>query len=52
METIPDTNGYMTAGFIIAFLVMGLYVLSIYIRSKNLRRDLETLEDMETAEKK
>jgi len=48
METFPDTSGYMIAGFIIAFLTMGLYVLSVYLRNKNLHRDLETLEELDT----
>jgi len=44
METIPDTSGYMIAGYAIAFLVMGLYVFSMYLRHRNLNQDLETLE--------
>jgi hypothetical protein len=51
MESIPDTSGYMIAGYIISFLTMGIYVLSIYIRNKNLQRDLETLESMDTEKK-
>jgi hypothetical protein len=52
METIPNTTNYMIAGFGVSFLTMGLYILSIYIRNKNLQRDLETLEAMDTPEKK
>jgi uncharacterized membrane protein YciS (DUF1049 family) len=52
MESYPDTSAYMIAGFIVSFLTMGIYVLSVYIRNKNLRRDLETLEAMDTPEKK
>ncbi len=48
METFPDTSGYMIAGFVISFLTMGLYVLSVYLRNKNLHRDLETLEELDT----
>lgn len=48
METIPDTTGYMIAGYIITFLTMGLYILSVYLRNKNLHRDLETLEELDT----
>lgn len=44
METIPDTSGYMIAGYAIAFLVMGMYVLSMYLRHRNLSQDLKTLE--------
>jgi len=47
METIPDTSGYMIAGYAISFLTMGIYVASMYIRHINLKRDLETLESLE-----
>ena len=47
MEPTPDTSAYMIAGFVIAFLVMGIYVLSLYIRNRNLKSELEILEDME-----
>ena len=49
-ETTPDTSGYMIAGYAIAFLVMGLYILSLFIRSRNLLRDLSTLEDLDKPE--
>ena len=48
-ETTPDTSDYMIAGYAIAFLVMALYVASIYLRSRNLRRDMTTLEELEEA---
>lgn len=48
-ETTPDTSGYMIAGYAIAFLIMGLYVASIYLRSRNLSRDMNTLEEIEEA---
>ncbi|MDP1547692.1 MAG: hypothetical protein Q8L87_16915 [Anaerolineales bacterium] len=51
MESIPDTSGYMIAGYVIAFLTMGIHVLSLYIRNKNLRRDLEMLESLDTEKK-
>ena len=43
----PDTSGYMIAGYTIAFIIMGLYVASLYIRSRNLQRDKEALEEMD-----
>jgi hypothetical protein len=52
METIPDTSGYMIAGFVITFLTMGLYVLSVYLRNKNLNQDLETLKSLEVEQTK
>lgn len=47
METIPDTSGYMVAGYVVAFATMGIYVLSVYLRNRNLQRDLETLKELD-----
>jgi hypothetical protein len=52
LETTPDTSGYMIAGYVIAFLTMGVYVASLYIRNRNLKRDIETLESMQTDKQK
>jgi hypothetical protein len=51
LETIPDTSGYMIAGYTITFIVMGIYVLSLYLRTNNLKRDAETLESIKTESK-
>lgn len=51
IETIPDTSGYMIAGFTITFLVIGGYILSLYLRTNNLKRDAETLESIKPASK-
>jgi hypothetical protein len=50
-EAIPDTSGYMIAGYTVTFIVMGIYVLSLYLRSNNLKRDAETLESLQTETK-
>jgi hypothetical protein len=52
MDTIPDTSGYMTAGFIVTFVTMGIYVLSLYIRNQNLKRDVDTLESLQAEKPK
>ena len=52
LETTPDTSGYMIAGYVVAFLTMGIYVASLYIRNLNLKRDIETLESMQTEKPK
>jgi hypothetical protein len=41
-----QTTNYMVFGYAIIFGVMGLYVLSLYIRRRNLKQDLELLEDV------
>lgn len=47
-----NTSGYMIAGFVIAFVVMGLYAASLYLRSRNLQRDREILEELDAAQRK
>ena len=47
-EAIPDTSGYMIAGYAVSFIVLGIYVLSIYLRTSNLKRDAETLKSLQT----
>ena len=49
-EATANTNGYMIAGYAVAFIVMALYVASIYIRTRNLNRDLATLAEIDKAE--
>ncbi len=44
----PDTSAYMIAGYVIFFIVAAIYLVSLFIRARNLRRDLETLESMES----
>ena len=51
LETIPDTSGYMVAGYAITFIVLGIYVFSLYLRNNNLKRDTETLESLQAESK-
>jgi hypothetical protein len=46
-----ETTRYMVAGYTVIFSVMLLYIISIIIRRRNLKRDLEILNEMETQEK-
>lgn len=41
-----QTTNYMIYGYIVIFGVMLLYVVSLYIRRRNLKQDLELLEDV------
>lgn len=43
--TTPDTSAYMIGGYAVFFIVMTIYLASLYLRSRNLRRDLDMLED-------
>ena len=42
-----ETTNYMIAGFIVIFGVMALYLVSLAVRRKNLKQDLEVLEELE-----
>ncbi len=42
----PDTSMYMIAGYAIFFVITVIYLASLLVRSRNLHRDLETLETM------
>ena len=46
----PDTFGYMLFGYIVIFGTMFLYLASLIMRSRNLQRDADILEDLEDQE--
>jgi hypothetical protein len=46
-----ETTRYMVAGYSVIFSVMFLYIISLFIRHRNLKRDLEILNEMEAKEK-
>ncbi len=46
----PDTTGYMIAGFAVFFGVMLVYLVSYFVRFKNLRQDLEVLQEIDSEE--
>jgi CcmD family protein len=46
-----ETTRYMIAGYSVIFSVIFLYIVSIFIRRRNLKRDLEILNEMEVKEK-
>jgi hypothetical protein len=50
LESIPNTDSYLVAGYAVAFIVMGLYVLSLYLRHRNLHQDLSTLDELDKTE--
>ena len=47
-DVTPDTVLYMIAGYAVFFIVSASYVLSLFLRHRNLKRDLETLEELDT----
>ena len=45
-EGPAQTSGYMIAGYTVIFGVMALYLVSLVIRQRNLKQDLETLQEL------
>ncbi len=46
-----ETTNYMIAGYAVIFSIMLLYAASIFIRRRKLRRNLETLNEINTPAK-
>jgi CcmD family protein len=46
-----NTVSYMILGYAVIFVVISIYLASLAIRSRNLRQDLEVLQDLEEKEK-
>jgi hypothetical protein len=46
-----ETTRYMIAGYAVIFSIMLVYIISIFIRRRNLKRDMQTLNELETTEK-
>ena len=42
-----ETTNYMLAGYAVIFSIMFLYLVSLAIRARNLKRDLQTLSELE-----
>jgi len=49
VEPTPDTSGYMIAAYIVIFGVMLGYLISLIVRTRSLRQDLDTLEELEAS---
>ncbi len=44
----PDTSVYMIAGYLIFFIIAAIYLISLFVRARNLHRDLDTLQNLES----
>jgi len=47
LQSPPDTSAYMIAGYVMIFGVMAIYVASFFTRTRNLKRDLEILSEVD-----
>ena len=46
-----ETTNYMIFGYAVIFGVMAIYLVSLFLRHRNLQRDLEVLEELDTKAK-
>ena len=49
-EAPLETTNYMIAGYAVIFLVMAIYLISMVIRSRNLKQDMQVLQEIEEQE--
>jgi len=43
----PDTTNYLILGYVIFSTVMIAYLLSLSVRNRNLKQDIELLQELE-----
>ena len=51
LQAPAETTRYMIAGYVVIFGIMFLYIISLSIRSRNLKREMETLKELEQDKK-
>lgn len=50
LQTTPDTTAYMIAGYAVILSVIAIYLVSLYLRRRNLKQDLDLLEELGSQE--
>ncbi len=46
-----ETTTYMVAGYSVIFGIMLIYIISLVLRNRNLKRDMQSLHDLEHQDK-
>ena len=46
-----ETTRYMLAGYSVIFGIMFIYIVSLIVRKRNLKRDMESLNELEQEKK-
>ena len=46
-----ETTRYMFAGYSVIFGIMFIYIVSLIVRNRNLKRDIESLNELEQEKK-
>lgn len=49
-EGPAETTNYMILGYTVIFSVLIIYLASLYVRRRNLKRDVELLQELDQAE--
>ena len=52
LDAPPDTLSYMIAGYAVIFGLLLIYLVSLALRRRNLKQDLEVLDELEDKGKK
>jgi CcmD family protein len=47
LQAPAETTRYLIAGYTVIFGIMLLYVVSLVVRSRNLKREIETLKQLD-----
>lgn len=48
----PDTTNYLILGYAVFSVVMVVYLFSFFVRNRNLKQDIELLEELDQDAKK
>ena len=51
MQAPAETTRYLVAGYTVIFGIMSLYIISLIVRTRNLKRQLELLKELELEQK-
>lgn len=51
LQAPAETTRYLVAGYTVIFSVMSLYIISLFVRTRNLKRQLEMLRELELEQK-
>ncbi len=47
LQAPAETTRYLVAGYTVIFGIMFLYIISLVVRTRNLKRQLEMLRDLD-----
>jgi CcmD family protein len=51
LQAPAETTRYLVAGYTVIFGIMFLYIISLIVRTRNLKRQLELLKELELEQK-